>query len=213
MTVKKNWLPSIVNSLEKHRVDYLACRVEIYLKKKSIFGLYNKITEFPVESYVNNNHFAPTCCLVVRRNVFDKVGLFDSRLVSSGDYEFGNRVFRAGYKLYFDSNIVMMHPARSSFKKIFCKFFRIGRGAQQISFYYPKYYKEMHRNILDLRYYLPSKPWKFFKTMKGNRIWDKLSLMKKLVFYLINWGVKVEIQIGYIYESIRRKMKKKKKTG
>lgn len=208
MTIDKDWLTRIVNSLEKHQVDYLACRVEIYLKEKSTFGLYNKMTGFPVENYMNKNHFAPTCCLVVRRKVFDDVGLFDSRLFSSGDYEFGNRVFRSGYKLYYDSNIVMMHPARSSFKQIFYKFFRIGRGAQQISFYYPKYYKEMYRNNLNLRYYFPSKPWDFFRNMKGNKIWDKSSLFTKIGFYLINWEVNLATQIGYSYEKLRKNKNK-----
>ena len=212
MSVDKDWLTRIVSSLEKYRVDYLACKVEIYLKENSIFGLYNKMTGFPVEQYLSNHHFAPTCCLIVRKIVFERVGLFDLRLISSGDYEFGNRVYRFGYKLYYDSSIVMKHPARSSFKQIFCKFFRIGRGARQISFYYPKYYKEMYRNILNLRNYLPSKPWSFFKSMKGYKIWNKSSLLTRIGFYLIDWEVKIAVQIGYICEYIRIKMKKKDKT-
>jgi len=213
MSVDKDWLTRIVSSLEKYRVDYLACKVEIYLKENSIFGLYNKMTGFPVEQCIINNHFAPTCCLIVRKIVFERVGLFDSKLISSGDYEFGNRVYRFGYKLYYDPTIIMMHPARSSFKRTFCKFFRIGRGTRQISFYYPKYYKEMHRNILNLRYYLPSKPWSFFERMKGYKIWNKSSLLTKIGFYLISWEVELTMQIGYIYESFRIKMKKKNKTG
>ena len=205
MSVDKDWLTRIVNSLEKYGVNYLACKVEIYLKENSIFGLYDKMTGFPVEQYILNNHFAPTCCLVVRKNIFNNVGVFDSRLVSSGDYEFGNRVYRFGYKLYYDPTIIMMHPARSSFKKIFYKSFRIGRGIQQLSFYYPEYYKEKHRNNLNPRYYFPSKPWKYFKSMKGNKIWDKSSFLTKVRFYLINWQMKLTAQIGYIYENFRKK--------
>ena len=205
MSVDKDWLTRIIKSLEKYQVDYLACKVEIYLKDNSIFGLYDKMTGFPVEQYINNNRFSPTCCLIVRKIVFERVGFFDSKLISSGDYEFGNRVYRFGYKLYYDSSIVMKHPARSSFKHIFCKFFRIGRGSQQISFYYTKYYKEMHRSILNLRNYLPSKPWSFFKSMKGYKIWNKSSLITRIGFYLINWEVKLAIQMGYIYENFRKK--------
>ena len=47
------------------------------------------MTGFPVEDYVRNLHFAPTCCLVVRKIVCENAGLFDSRLISSGDKEFG----------------------------------------------------------------------------------------------------------------------------
>ena len=213
MSVDKDWLTRIVRSLEKYRVDYLACKVEIYLKENSIFGLYNKMVGFPVGKYIKKSHFAPTCCLIIRKSVFDKVGLFDSRLISGGDYEFGNRVNEMGYKLYYDDGIVMRHPARSSFKQIFCKFFRIGRGTQQILLYYPKYCKEIYRDILNLRYYLPTKPWNFFKNMKGYKIWNKSSLLTRIGFYLINWEAKVAVQIGYIYENIKIKMKKKNKTG
>jgi glycosyltransferase involved in cell wall biosynthesis len=211
MSVHKDWLSKIVNSLEKNQVKYFACKVEIYLKEKNIFGLYNKMTGFPVEHYVINHHFAPTCCLIIRKSVFDKVGLFDSRLISGGDYEFGNRVFDSGYKLYYDNSIVMRHPARSSFRKIFCKFFRTGRGIQQIIFYHSKYYKEIGRNILDLQYYLPDKPWSFSKNMKRYEIWNQSSSLTKIGFYLISWEVKLATQVGYIYEKFRRKVKNKNK--
>jgi len=92
MSVAKNWLTGISDSLEEHQVNYLACNVEIFTKGKTIFGLYNQMTGFPVEDYVRNLHFAPTCCLVVRKTVFKNAGIFDSRLISSGDREFGNRV-------------------------------------------------------------------------------------------------------------------------
>ena len=208
MSVDKDWLSKIVNSLEKKQVKYFACKVEIYLKEKNIFGLYNRMTGFPVEHYVINHHFAPTCCLIIRKSVFDKVGLFDSRLISGGDYEFGNRVFDSGYKLCYDDSIVMRHPARLSFRNIFCKFFRTGRGIQQIIFYHPKYYKEIGRNILHLQYYLPDKPWGFSKNMKRYEIWNQSSSLAKIGFYLISWEIKLATHLGYIYEKFRRKVKK-----
>lgn len=204
MSVDKDWLTKIANSFEKNRVDYLACRVEIYLKIKSAYELYNKITGFPLESCINDNHFAPTCCLIVRKNVFNEVGLFDSRLVSSGDYEFGNRVFNSGYKLYYDDSIVMRHPARSTFKQIFYKFFRIGKGYKQLSYYYPKRYKELDRNIMNLRYYLPSKPWSYSIKMKENKNYHKLPILTKIELYLIEWEVKLAKQLGYAYEKFKK---------
>jgi len=89
MSVDEDWLTRISDSLEEHQADCLACNVEIFTKGKSVFGLYNKMTGFPVEDYVRNLHFAPTCCLVVRKIVCENAGLFDSRLISSGDKEFG----------------------------------------------------------------------------------------------------------------------------
>lgn len=208
MSVEKDWLSKIIHSLEKNQVEYFACKVEIYLKEKNIFGLYNKMTGFPVKDYLINHHFAPTCCLITRKSVFDKVGLFDSELISGGDYEFGNRVFEAGYKFYYNDSIVMSHPARSSFKQLFNKFFRTGRGIRQIISYHPKYYKEIGRSILHLQYYLPDKPLGFSKNMKRYKIWNQSSLLIKIGFYLISWEVKLATQLGYAYEKFKRKVKK-----
>jgi GT2 family glycosyltransferase len=49
--------------------------------------------------YVYNIHFAPTCFLIVRKEIFEHVGVFDLNLISSGDYEFGNRVFDEGLQI------------------------------------------------------------------------------------------------------------------
>lgn len=200
MSVDKDWLTRIAESLEEHQADYLACNVEIFSKGKSIFGLYNKMTGFPVEDYVRNLHFAPTCCLVVRKTVFENAGLFDSRLISSGDMEFGNRVYKSGYKIYYEPNIVMKHPARSSFKQLLVKSFRIGRGVQQLSYYHPKRYKIIHLKTSGPFYYLLSMMRNFFRIMKRNEIWNKSSCRTRIGFFLIHLAVQLAHHTGYIYE-------------
>lgn len=201
MTVAKNWLRLIANSLEKYQANYLACNVEIYMEEKSIFGLYNKMTGFLIENCVYHDNFAPTCCLVVRKNLFKEIGFFDSRLISSGDLEFGNRVHKSGYCLHYASRIVMKHPARSSLKSLLYKFFRIGKGYSQLSRFYPERYSK--RNLLDLRYFLPGCPWKF-RPVKDES-WDRLSFNTKACFYLIDWIIRLASHVGYIYESIKER--------
>lgn len=212
MSVDKDWLTGISYSLEEHQVDYLACNVEIFTKGKSIFGLYNKMTGFPVEDYVRDLHFAPTCCLVVRKIVFENAGLFDSRLISSGDKEFGTRVYKLGYKIYYDSNIVMKHPARSSFKQLFSKSFRIGRGAQQLSSYHPKRYKIMPRDISGPFHYLLSMIRNFLRIIKGNEIWNKSSFGTRIGFFLIYLAVQLAEHAGYIYEGKEEGKKRMKRV-
>lgn len=207
MSVEENWLFQIDTSLKKHRADYLAYRVKVYLKDKSIFGLYDKMFGFPVEEFIRILHFAPTNCLVVRRSVFEKLRLFDSRLVSYGDYEFGNRVFEFGYKLYYEPNIVVKHPALSSLKKLILRHFRTGRGSYQLPFYYQQY-KRMHRNIFHPRYYLTI-PWNLSNSMRRNKVWNEASFIIKTAFYFIYWILKLANHIGYIYESKRKKIKNK----
>ena len=91
--------------------DYMDCNVELTLPDNpSLPVRYDHHTGFPIEAYLTHQQFAPTCCLFVRRSVFNDVGLFDNRLESGGDKEFGNRVDEAGYDLHFAEDVTMYHP-------------------------------------------------------------------------------------------------------
>jgi glycosyltransferase involved in cell wall biosynthesis len=200
MTVEKDWLQKISQSMAKHNADYLGCRVEIYSESNSLSALHNKLSGFPMDEYIYKRHFAPTCCLIVRKEIFEHVGVFDPNLISSGDYEFGNRVFDAGYKLYYDSDIVMYHPARTSLKKLLKKSFRIGRGFCQFASRYPELSKEMNRNTTSSLSGSNNASWSLFTFRKESDIWTDLPVWKKAGIYavdVLNKGMK---PVGYFYE-------------
>jgi len=205
MSVDRDWLKKINQSLKEHSWDYLGCDVEIYYKSRSVYEIHDKMKGFPIRNYVNKNKFAPTCCLVVRKVLFDELGPFNSKLVSSGDYEFGNRVFGSGYKLYFDQNIIMRHPARSSLRKLLQKSFRIGRGQEQLLRYYPGRYDKFRRTLLTPSNYFLIPPWGLFLSMKENKIWNQLSLADKIKILLITWLSKLANTSGFFYEKYRNK--------
>lgn len=200
MSVEMDWLTRIDTSLKKYQTDYLACGVDIYSESNSLSALYNKLSGFPIVEYINNRHFAPTCCLVVRATVFDKVGLFNPNLISSGDYEFGNRAFDSGYKLDYDLDIVMNHPARTSYKQLLKKSFRIGRGFYQLSYYNPELYTKMNRGITTSMSRSHKSSWNLFTFKKDSQIWQDLTILNKLGLYLIDITNKLAKPIGYVYE-------------
>jgi len=203
MTVDTDWLMKIDQSLQKDQWEYLACGVEIYGNTNSIYEKYNKLTGFPIKSYVNNDHYAPTCCLAVRKRVFDELGLFDSRFVSRGDFEFGNRVYRSGKELYYQPDIGMRHPARSSFKGLYKKIFRVGRGYRQMTIYYPDRQDTRGRRLWNNLIYLPNNPWDFYLSHRRNKIWNTLSSREKVAMYFIHWFLKLANNNGYWYETYR----------
>lgn len=210
MTVGKDWLGKIVEVFNKNtNIDYLGCKVDICLKSKNILGLYDKMIGFPVENCIIYNNFVPTGCLVVRKILFDKVGLFDHKLISSGDYEFGYRVFKTGYKLYYEPKIVLKHPARIILSQLLKRSFCSGRGLKQLFFYHPTYYNKVDYRIFkvfDFHRYLPYKPWNFCNSMKKrNKIWDEIRFNTKIGFYFINYATKLAKYFGYIYESQKHK--------
>jgi glycosyltransferase involved in cell wall biosynthesis len=81
MTVLKDWLESALDTVQNTEADYIGCNVELALPDDpTLAARYDHRTGFPVRQYLESQHFAPTCCLFVRRAVFKDVGLFDHRL-------------------------------------------------------------------------------------------------------------------------------------
>ena len=141
MTVPEDWLESALHTFESTDADYMGCNVELTLPDDPpLPARYDHHTGFPVQQYLESQHFAPTCCLFVRRTVFEDVGLFDHRLESGGDKEFGNRVHEASYDLHFAEDVTMYHPTRSSLPAHVKKDRRVGRGLCQLQRYHPDRY-------------------------------------------------------------------------
>jgi glycosyltransferase involved in cell wall biosynthesis len=139
-TVDEGWLDTAVEAMHEQAVDYLGCNVELKLPEDTLVGRYNARTGFPVKQYLEEQHYAPTCALLVKREVFEDVGLFDARLISGGDREFGERVYEAGYKQGYAEDATIYHPARTTFESLAKKNFRVGRGFCQKQRYYPERY-------------------------------------------------------------------------
>ncbi|WP_323172307.1 glycosyltransferase [Natrialba sp. PRR66] len=141
MTVPEDWLESALEEFKATGADYMGCSVDLTLPENpTLAARYDHHTGFPIEQYLKHQQFVPTCCLFVRREVFEDVGLFDHRLVSGGDKEFGNRVHEAGYEMHVAADVTMFHPTRNSLRALISKDRRVGRGLCQLQRYYPERY-------------------------------------------------------------------------
>ena len=90
------------------RKGYLPIHIGIHQKDE---GQYDGV--YPVE-------YAPTCCLLVRKKVFEDVGMMDEKyFVYFDDTDFLYRVFKdARHKLYFFSDVKFYHKVGSLTKSI-----------------------------------------------------------------------------------------------
>ncbi|WP_254761506.1 glycosyltransferase [Natrinema marinum] len=141
MTVSEDWLESALQTFQTQDADYMGCNVELTLPEDpALAARYDHHTGFPVQQYLEHQQFAPTCCLFVRREVFEDIGLFDHRLISGGDKEFGNRVHDAGYDMHFAEDVTMYHPTRNTVRELVNKDHRVGRGLCQLQRYHPDRY-------------------------------------------------------------------------
>jgi len=141
-SVEEDWLYTALEAMQAQNVDYLGCTVKLTLPEDTLVGRYNAHTGFPVKQYLEEQNYAPTCALLVKREVFEDVGRFDARLISGGDREFGERVHEAGYDQGYTEEATVYHPARTTFRSLAKKNFRVGRGFCQKQRYYPERYGE-----------------------------------------------------------------------
>lgn len=202
MSVPADWLADVVDELATSGAAYMGCDVELYSPgdRESLPEKYNRLSGFPIRQYVEQQHFAPTCCLVVRRSVIEDVGRFDEGLVSGGDREFGNRVHDAGYDLHFASDITMYHPSRSSVRSLATKAIRIGRGSCQLRKRHPERYGTVRTVLLNPVTYLPPIPWLLDDAFDE---WHSLSIRERLSLYLLATIATYSRTYGKLSEAFR----------
>lgn len=188
--VDEDWLKTAIKAINEQEIDYLGCNVELTLPKDTIVGRYNAHTGFPVEQYLEEQNYAPTCALLVKQEVFENVGLFDARLISGGDREFGDRVHEAGYRQGYAGDATVYHPARTTFESLAKKNFRVGRGFCQKQRYYPD------------RYGLPGIPPTPSGPSGGDNEGEPDSLFTRFAFAFLSFAMLACRGMGYYYEFI-----------
>ena len=226
VTVEPDWLETAVAWMNDHDAKYVGCRIEIpepdrepvepaqglvgsaqglagpaqglVGSVRDLVGRYDALTGFPVERYVRENEFAPTCGLLVAREVFDDVGLFDPGLVSGGDTEFGQRVADAGYELHYAPELRVEHPARSSLRSLLGKHVRVGRGMAQRSRRHPDRYDPP--SPWSPRGLLGPHPRRFHRAF--GEAWTDLSRPEKVGMYAVGTLVGYAVTAGRALEHV-----------
>lgn len=193
MWVDSDYVEAITTRMEAEDRDYMGCNVELVADDGTV-ARYRSATGFDVEKYVREKRFAPTCCVVTRKRVFDAVGRFDSRLRSNGDLEFGHRVHDAGFDLVFEPDVTLYHPARSTVGDLVAQSRRIGRGRGEIRTYHGERFSV--RTPLDPRHYLPVNPVAFHERVSESY----RSAVEFLLWYLLACIQKWSMTVGYLQE-------------
>ena len=187
MTVPENWLERIVQSFEINQCDYLGYDVTISTSnRQNLFERYELALAFPIDSYLEDSNYSPTCAMSVRRSVIESVGRFDESLVSGGDKEFGRRVAESKYKQYYDDSITVSHPARDSAYSLITKAKRVGRGHEQFRKKHPELSEIVHP--LHPIKFLPPNPWRLQRRFSGNL---ELRYIDLILFYLLSYLLKL----------------------
>jgi len=205
VTIWNGWIRRGIASIMKG-YDYVGCRVDVYTAQQAanLWEIHDMLTSFPSRVSWDQWGFAVTAGLFVRRKVFDHVGLFDSRLVSGGDLEFGNRVKDAGIKQYYDHDNPVSHPARSDLRSCCCRAFRIGRGHSDLGFFYRKRSFSCPIRFDNLRYVVRS----FFPSFGIWRYVDVSDLngRHKLGIWFVAYLLQLAHVSGILFSRIQRRV-------
>lgn len=95
------------------------------------------------EGYVDTVAFG-----AYRREVFERVGYFDERLVRNQDDEFNYRVVKAGFRIWLSTAIKSRYYVRGSYGKLFRQYRQYG--------YWKVYVNRMHRTVTTWRQVVPA---------------------------------------------------------
>ena len=129
---KSDWIEKgVTNLLKEPHCGLVAGRIEVFCSdpgNPTAIELYEKITAFKQERYVERLRFGATANLFTFKDIIQKIGCFNDTLLSSGDFEWGNRVFEAGHKQIYADDTCVSHPALKTFGQRFRKRIRIIRG-------------------------------------------------------------------------------------
>ena len=79
---------------------------------------YQMLFAFDQRANFRHRRGLPTANLFVRREVFHGVGPFEARLSSGGDSEWSRRALREGLEWHIESEALVYHPVRATWKEI-----------------------------------------------------------------------------------------------
>ncbi|MBC7138826.1 MAG: glycosyltransferase [Defluviimonas sp.] len=121
--VARDWMASAERLLAAHPATGIFCGDVSILPARSegllsSIEAYEELYAYRPELMVRRYHFAPTCNIVVRREVFEAVGPFIPGLLISEDVEWGRRAHEKGFPILFTPELKIWTPARETFAEV-----------------------------------------------------------------------------------------------
>ncbi|MEM1169036.1 MAG: glycosyltransferase [Cyanobacteria bacterium P01_H01_bin.35] len=183
-----DWIEKGVNNLlNTSNCGIVGGKIKIFFKdpeRPTAVELYDSIMAFPQSNYVKNNKFSVSANLFTFKKILDEVGSFNAELKSGGDYEWGQRVFKAGYKVIYGEDTRIAHPARYSFEELNKKMVRVIGGKYDLSdqtnaSYSKEFLKDLLRDLIP--------PFRFIGITLGTK---ELKIKEKLKVIYVRFFVK-----------------------
>lgn len=128
----KDWLLNARQHFADDSVDRLGGKISIFFSdkmNKTSAELYESIFAFNQERNVEKHGISVTANLFVRKQLFLKVGFFDSAKLSGGDYLWSQKANQLLLSIKYADDVLVMHPARRTITELARKARRVIGGA------------------------------------------------------------------------------------
>ena len=127
-----DWIEKGVQRLlETPDCGLVAGRINFFFEnpeRPTVAELFDSQTFLNQKKYVEAENYGATANAFTFKEVFDSVGLFNTKLKSGGDREWGKRVYAAGYPQVYADEVCISHPARHSVNALKTKVLRVVEG-------------------------------------------------------------------------------------
>ncbi|MEM6591686.1 MAG: glycosyltransferase, partial [Cyanobacteria bacterium P01_C01_bin.73] len=127
-----DWLKNGVSHLQTvNNCGEVVGKVDLFLvnpQRPSMVELYEQLTALKQDKMLHQLHGGATANVFTWKRVINHVGKFNCALKSSGDLEWGRRVYAAGYVQVYAEDTVVRHPTRSTFQELRKRSIRLSGG-------------------------------------------------------------------------------------
>ena len=182
---ERDWLHQMLTGAEK--ADIVAGRYKMTYVSPDIKDRVHGLLYLNNDKNVRHNYGVTTGNLLVKRKVFDQIGLFDDSHVSGKDIQWSRKALDHGIKIHYSHNAVVSYSSHR-WSDLIEKVKKYGRGAGLLE----------AEDESKIRYFLPLK-WKTIQSAIQYRGLENLSLKAKLLLWYYASKVK------WLYYSHKRK--------
>jgi glycosyltransferase involved in cell wall biosynthesis len=202
-----DWIEQGVN----HLLSVPSCglvggKIELFFQNSNRLTpveLYEKFHAFPQKKFIEQHHYGATANIFTFKRVIEQVGNFEAQLKSNGDFEWGQRIFLAGYQQVYAESVCVAHPARSSFKELYQRNLRLAGGTYDLFRRKKLPRLDFHKLLLKSLLKDLIDPFQFclktFKDRKIAKLNQKISICITRFFMMhLRFLEKVRLQIGGI---------------
>ena len=127
-----NWLETGVQIFaETPNCGLVAGQIQMFCRnpdRPTMVELYESVMGLPQQMFLERYHYGATANVFTTRQVIKQVGEFDASLKSSGDVDWGQRVYAQGYQQVYADLVLVRHPTQESWPEFCTRTRRLAGG-------------------------------------------------------------------------------------